>query len=64
MKTTVIAVSKEPFSNGETEKAYQYVVGKTCCLMCFEHLASQCHRNVVAAKIKERDGNGLLISNI
>jgi uncharacterized protein (DUF488 family) len=46
------------------EKAYQYVVGKTCCLMCFEHLASQCHRNVVAAKIKERDGNGLLINNI
>lgn len=46
------------------EKTYQYVVDKTCCLMCFEHLASQCHRNVVAAKIKERDGNGLLISNI
>lgn len=46
------------------EKAYQHVLSKTCCLMCFEHLASQCHRNVVAAKIKERDGNGLLISNI
>ncbi len=46
------------------EKAYQYVVDKTCCLMCFEHLASQCHRNVVATKIKERDGNGLLINNI
>ncbi|MFA5239208.1 MAG: DUF488 domain-containing protein [Phycisphaerae bacterium] len=46
------------------EKAYQYVVSKTCCLMCFEHLASQCHRNIVATKIKERDGNGLLISNI
>ncbi len=46
------------------EKAYQYVIEKTCCLMCFEHLASQCHRNIVATKIKERDGNGLLISNI
>ena len=46
------------------EKAHQYVVSKTCCLMCFEHLASQCHRKVVATKIKEYDGNGLQIMDI
>jgi uncharacterized protein (DUF488 family) len=46
------------------EFAYQYVNEKTCCLMCFEHLAEQCHRNVVAKKIKIRDGNGLQIKQI
>lgn len=46
------------------EKAYDYVVNNTCCLLCFEHLAATCHRKIVARKIKERDGNGLQIINI
>jgi len=46
------------------EDAYDYVSKNTCCLMCFEHLANLCHRKIVAAKIKERDGNGLRIKNI
>ncbi len=46
------------------ENAYRYVINKTCCLMCFEHPAEKCHRNIVAKKIKERDGNGLRIDNI
>lgn len=46
------------------EVAYNYVSNNTCCLMCFEHLAEQCHRKVVARKIKNRDGNGLKIKHI
>jgi len=46
------------------ESAYQYVRRLVCCLMCFEHIAEQCHRTIVAKKIRERDGDGLLITNI
>jgi len=46
------------------EAAYSYVNNHTCCLMCFEHLAAQCHRKIVARKIKARDGNGLQIKHI
>ncbi|MCJ7729872.1 MAG: DUF488 domain-containing protein [Sedimentisphaerales bacterium] len=46
------------------ESAYRYVSEHTCCLMCFEHLAEQCHRNIVANKIKARDGNALQIKHI
>lgn len=46
------------------ETAYDYVTKKTCCLLCFEQLAAKCHRKVVARKIKDRDGNGLKITNI
>jgi uncharacterized protein (DUF488 family) len=46
------------------EFAYEYVNRHTCCLMCFEHLAEQCHRSIVANKIKIRDGNGLQVKHI
>ena len=46
------------------EVAYNYVMSSRCCLMCFERLAAQCHRNIVATKIKDRDGNGLQIKHI
>jgi uncharacterized protein (DUF488 family) len=46
------------------EVAYNYLLKGTCCLMCFERLHIECHRKVVADKIKERDGNGLLIYHI
>lgn len=46
------------------ESAYHYVTDYKCCLMCFERLAAQCHRKIVARRIKERDGNGLQIMNI
>jgi len=46
------------------EMAYDYAMGSTCCLMCFEKLSDQCHRKIVARKIKERDGNGLQVKNI
>jgi uncharacterized protein (DUF488 family) len=46
------------------EAAYNYVINHTCCLMCFERLAAECHRKIVARRIKARDGNGLQIKNI
>jgi uncharacterized protein (DUF488 family) len=46
------------------EFAYEYVNQHTCCLLCFERLAAQCHRKIVARKIKARDGNGLQIKHI
>ena len=46
------------------ETALSYVLNSTCCLMCFERLASECHRKLVAQKIKAKDGNGLQITHI
>lgn len=46
------------------EEAYHYALHMRCCLMCFEHLAAQCHRKIVANKIKIRDGDGLQIKHI
>jgi uncharacterized protein (DUF488 family) len=46
------------------EAAYSYVLNNTCCLMCFERLAAECHRKIVAAKIKARNGNGLKVKHI
>ena len=46
------------------ERAYDYIGRMTCCLMCYERLAAECHRKVVASKIKERDGNGLEVKHL
>jgi uncharacterized protein (DUF488 family) len=46
------------------EEAYYHVKNNLCCLMCFERYAEQCHRKIVAQKIKLRDGNGLQIKHI
>jgi uncharacterized protein (DUF488 family) len=46
------------------EAAYHYVMTNTCCLMCFERLAADCHRKLVARKIKVRDGNSLEIKHL
>jgi hypothetical protein len=32
---------------------------KTCCLMCLERYAMDCHRSAVSDMLKELDGNGL-----
>ena len=44
--------------------AYTRVSDATCCLMCFEHLAEQCHRSLVAERIRQMNDNALKISNI
>ena len=46
------------------EEVYEFLSDGTNCLMCFERMPEQCHRSCVARKIKERDGNGLLIKDI
>ncbi|UCF43977.1 MAG: DUF488 family protein [Planctomycetota bacterium] len=46
------------------ETAYKYAMNNTSCLMCFERLADQCHRKLVAKKIKQRNGNGLQIIHL
>ena len=37
---------------------------KTCCLMCLERHAMDCHRSAVSDMLKELDGNGLTFHNI
>ena len=46
------------------EAAYSYVTNHTCCLMCFERVAADCHRKLVARRIKVRDANGLQIKHL
>lgn len=46
------------------EAAYRHVINHTCCLMCFERLAAECHRKIVARRIKARERNGLQIKHI
>ena len=46
------------------EDAYRYLSDSVNCIMCFENRAHQCHRLTVAQKIKEHDGNGLMIEHI
>jgi len=46
------------------ESAYEHVMDRTCCLMCFEKLAAECHRKVVARKLIERNGNGLKLTHM
>ena len=37
---------------------------KTCCLMCLERHAIDCHRSAVSDMLKELDGNGLTFTHI
>jgi uncharacterized protein (DUF488 family) len=46
------------------QKAYDYVMNARCCLMCFEHIAEQCHRKIVAEKIRTANGDDIQITHI
>jgi uncharacterized protein (DUF488 family) len=49
----------------EMNKLYEDVITKNVsCLMCVERDHFKCHRKIVSEKIKEIDGNGLIITNI
>ena len=37
---------------------------KTCCLMCLERHAMDCHRSAVSDMLKQLDGNGLRITHL
>ncbi|MEE9614322.1 MAG: DUF488 domain-containing protein [Thermodesulfobacteriota bacterium] len=40
------------------------IVHGVSCFMCMEKEPSDCHRKIVAEKIKEVDGNGLIIKHL
>ena len=42
-------------------EAYQYLSDGINCIMCFEKNHEECHRKIVADRIKEFDGNGLAV---
>lgn len=49
----------------DMDKLYEDVITQhISCLMCMERDHFKCHRKIVAGKIKEIDGNGLIITNI
>ncbi|MFZ3138639.1 MAG: DUF488 domain-containing protein [Thermodesulfovibrionales bacterium] len=51
--------------NGDMEKLYEEIIaGDVSCFMCMERDPFKCHRMVVAKKMKEIDGNGLIITHI
>lgn len=43
---------------------HSYICEGVNCLMCYEQAAEECHRSVVAEKVKEHNGNGLKIRHI
>lgn len=45
-------------------QAYDYVVKTRCCLLCFERLADQCHRKLVAEKITGTNGDDIKIRHL
>ena len=45
-------------------QAYNHVINTRCCLLCFERFADQCHRKIVAKKIKSKNGDSLQIMHI
>ena len=43
---------------------HRYTFEGVTCLMCFEKVAQECHRHVVAQRVKEYNGNGLQIRHV
>ncbi len=47
------------------ERLYNETISnESSCLMCMERFPAQCHRKVVAERIKEINGNGLQVNHI
>jgi len=43
---------------------YKIILGKDCCIMCYEDLPSKCHRKIICDEIEKIDGNGLKIEHL
>ncbi len=51
--------------NGDMKELYEKVIADNIsCFMCMERDPLKCHRIVVAKKMKEIDGNGMVITHI
>lgn len=46
------------------EDLYEYIIESVSCLMCFERLAKECHRSIVAESINGFNSNNILIKHI
>jgi uncharacterized protein (DUF488 family) len=46
------------------EQLYNYLSDGINCIMCVERLSENCHRSVIAKKVQQYNGNGLIIKNI
>lgn len=46
------------------ELAYNYAMSNKSCLMCFEHIAQNCHRKIVAQKVSTFNGNMIRTINL
>ena len=46
------------------KQAYNHAMNSRCCLLCFERLVDQCHRKIVAEKIKATNGDDVQITHI
>ena len=46
------------------ETAYNHTMNNKCCLMCYESFIDQCHRKLVAEKIKNKNGDDIHITHI
>jgi len=46
------------------KKLYENILDGINCIMCFERFPEQCHRSLIADRIKEYDGNKIKIKHI
>lgn len=46
------------------EELYENILDGISCIMCVERLPEQCHRSLIADRIKEYDGNRIKIKHI
>lgn len=46
------------------KELYENILDGINCIMCFERFAEQCHRSLIAERIKEYDGNKIKIKHI
>ena len=46
------------------DRLYELAFKKRCCLMCVEHLPTECHRSVVAEAVTARNGHNLRVLHL
>ena len=46
------------------DRLYKLATQKRCCLVCVEHLATECHRSIVAELVEARNGHQLKVVHI